>query len=433
MKRRTFLAAAPAAAAASLAAPAIAQGKRELKMALAWPLNFPGFGTSAQTLAKTITAASDGALSVKVHGAGELVPVNQMFDAVSNGSVDMYHAIEYYWESKSKAYNFFASIPFGMTAIEVDTWLTKYGGQELWDELSARYNIKPFAAGSTGMQMGGWYNKEINELSDFEGLKIRITGLAAELLSKFGAKPVTIPGGKVVGALKSGEIHAAEWVGPWNDMMLGLHKAAKYYYHPGFHEPGTQISVGMNLDLWISLTEKQKEIVRMACRSEAMRMLAEFNSRNAVAISELAKAGTAQIREFPESALNTLGEAAGQVVAGSIKGDPLGERILASYLSARYQLLRWTKVAEEAFLVARRLPFTYNKSDTFGQQAPATVEPPASKDQPGAQPWTRPEQQLLRQRGETAMPVREAAQGSEIMGGSVGHGTDRSFARFSSD
>jgi len=389
MKRRTFLTAAPLAATSAVASPAIATGKRELRMALAWPLNYPGYGTSAQVLAKKITEATGGKLTVKPYGANELVPVQDMFDAVADGRVDMYHAIEYYWENKNPAFNFFASVPFGLSPIEMDTWLNKYGGQELWDELSARYNIKPLAAGNTGVQMGGWYNKPIRTVADMRGLKIRVTGLAAEVARSFGAEPVIVPGGRVVEALKSGEIDAAEWVGPWNDMALGLHTAAKYYYHPGFQEPGTQISVGMNLDLWIGLSEGEKELIKMACRTESVRMLAEFNSRNAAAVTKLARTRSSDIVAFPDDVLNEFGKASSAVAMKLAESNEHASAIFENFVSARYQLLRWTKVAEDAFLLARRLPFNYDRSEALGLMR----EQKPGDDGSGAQS----RQQLLRQ------------------------------------
>ncbi len=395
MRRRTFLTAAPFAAASTVASPAIATGKRELKMALAWPLNYPGYGTSAQILAQKITEATGGKLTVKVYGANELVPVQEMFDAVAEGRVDMYHAIEYYWENKNPAFNFFASVPFGLSPIEMDTWLNKYGGQELWDELSARYNIKPLAAGNTGVQMGGWYNKPIRTVADMRGLRIRVTGLAAEVAKSFGAEPVIVPGGRVVEALKSGEIDAAEWVGPWNDVALGLHNAAKYYYHPGFHEPGTQISVGINLDLWIGMSEGEKELIKMACRTEAVRMLAEFNARNAAAITELAKTRASDIVGFPDDVLNEFGKASSEVAMRLAASNEHAKAIFENFVSARYQLLRWTKVAEDAFLLARRLPFNYDRSEALGLQR----EQRPADDGSGEQP----RQELLRQ-GDREIP-----------------------------
>ncbi|HEC91133.1 MAG TPA: ABC transporter substrate-binding protein, partial [Alphaproteobacteria bacterium] len=202
MERRKFIknavvagvaSAASVAAASSFATPAIAQGKRELKMVTTWPKDFPGLGTAAQRLAGRISDMSGGGLTVKVFAAGELVPPFESFDAVSSGAADMYHAAEYYWQSKSKAFNFFTTVPFGLTAAEMNAWLYHGGGQDIWDELSAGFNLKPFATGNTGVQMGGWFNKEIHGPKDLRGLKIRMPGLGGEVMRRLGAAAVNLP------------------------------------------------------------------------------------------------------------------------------------------------------------------------------------------------------------------------------------------------
>ena len=217
------------AAAGGLPAPAIAQGIKELKMVTAWPANSVGLQTSAERLAQSITALSDGRLKVTVYPDGSLVRAFEVFDAVSAGAADMYHATDYYFEAKSVALNFFAAVPFGLTAGELCSWIDFGGGQALWDEVDAPFNIKPLMSTNTGAQMGGWFNKEINHPADFKGLRYRMPGLGAEVLRRMGATVVTTPGGEIVRALKSGAIDASEWVGPWNDMVLGLHKVSKYY------------------------------------------------------------------------------------------------------------------------------------------------------------------------------------------------------------
>ncbi|WP_085902277.1 TRAP transporter substrate-binding protein, partial [Kiloniella majae] len=285
MNRRKFLTGAATgvaagAAAATLSAPAIAQGKRDLKMVTTWPKNFPGLGTGAQRVADRITAASDGKLNVKLYAAGELVPPFESFDAVSNGTADMYHAAEYYWQGKHKAFNFFTAVPFGFTANELDAWVHYGGGQELWDKLSAQYNLKSFMAGNTGVQMGGWYNKEINTLEDFKGLKIRMPGLGGEVLRRIGAAAVTLPGGEIFPSLESGAIDATEWVGPWNDLAFGFYKVTKYYYQPGFHEPGSGLACGMNKDVWESFSPDEQALIQSACAAENNVMLSEYNAKN---------------------------------------------------------------------------------------------------------------------------------------------------------
>ena len=190
MKRRQFLtAAAVAGLAASFPAPALAQGQRQLKMVTTWPKNFPGLGTGAQRLADRIGRMSGGKLTVKLFAAGELVPEFESFDAVSSGAADLYHAAEYYWQGKSKAFNFFAAVPFGMTAAEINAWIYHGGGQKVWDRLSAKFNLKPFLCGNTGVQMGGWFNKEIHGVEDYKGLKIRMPGLGGEVLAASAPPP----------------------------------------------------------------------------------------------------------------------------------------------------------------------------------------------------------------------------------------------------
>src|SRR6516225_8529909 len=220
MDRRSFLtrAGVTTSVAATFPAPAIAQSIRELKIVTSWPKGFPGLGTSAERLGRGIS---------------------EVFDAVSSGVADMYHSAEYYWEKRSPAFNFFAAVPFGFTADEIAAWIHFGGGQALWDELSAGFNIKPLMSTNTGVQMGGWFTKEVKGAESYAGLRYRMPGLGAEVLRRLGAVVVNLPGGEITAALKSNAIDASEWVGPWNDMVLGLHKVSKFYYYPGFHEPGT--------------------------------------------------------------------------------------------------------------------------------------------------------------------------------------------------
>ena len=270
-------AAVAAAAASSFPAPAISQGTRQLKMVTTWPKNFPGLGTGAQRLADRITNGTEGRIEVKLFAAGELVPPFESFDAVSQGTADMYHAAEYYWQGKSKAFNFFATVPFGLTASEVDAWIYHSGGQALWDELGAEFNLKPLMAGNTGVQWGGWFNKEMNSVEDYKGLKMRMPGLGGEVLRRLGAAAVALPGGEIFPALQSGTIDATEWVGPWNDLAFGFYKITKYYYWPGFHEPGTILSFGINKGVWDSLSASDQSLIETAAAAENSYVLAEFN------------------------------------------------------------------------------------------------------------------------------------------------------------
>ncbi len=366
MKRRRFLTgaaqgiAAASVAASSMPAPAIAQGLRRLKMVTTWPRDFPGLGTGAQRLAESVTAMSEGRLEVKVFAAGELVPPFESFDAVSGGAADLYHAIEYYWQDRSRAFNFFAAVPFGLTAGELAAWVYHGGGQELWDRLAAGFNIKPFQVGNTGAQMGGWFNKEITSVEDFKGLKIRMPGLGGEVLSRIGATPVSLPGAKIFPALHSGAIDATEWAGPWNDLALGFYKVAKYYYYPGFHEPGTALSVGFNRKVWESLSADHQAIVSKAMAAENAVSRAEFTAQNAAALNTLRRKHNVDLRRFTDDTLKAIGFAAGAVV-GDIGsgGDALTREVYDSFLKFRKQALSWSHLGEQSFWNARLLPFKY--------------------------------------------------------------------------
>ncbi len=364
MKRRDFLKSAATAgiagsASAALAAPAIAQDIRELKMVTTWPKNFPGIGTGAQRLADNITALSGGKLTVKLYAAGELVPPFESFDAVSSGTADMYHAADYYWQGKSKAFNFFTSVPFGFTANEMDAWINFGGGQQLWDELSGGFNIKPFSAGNTGVQMGGWFNKEINSLDDYKGLKIRMPGLGGEVLRRIGATAVSLPGGEIFPALQSGAIDATEWVGPWNDLAFGFYKITKYYYWPGFHEPGSTLACGVNKTLWDSLAPDEQAIISTACAAENNRMYAEYNAKNGDALDTLRNKHNVELRKVPDEVNMAIGEASGHVVREVGESDDISKRVLESYISFRKRILGYSKLSDQAYANARLLPFKY--------------------------------------------------------------------------
>ncbi len=367
MKRRKFLSTAAvgagaAAAASTLPKPAISQGIKEIRLVTTWPKNFPGLGTGAERFAQRITQGSEGKLQAKVFAAGELVPPFESFDAVSGGTAEIYHGAEYYWQGKSTGFNFFAAVPFGLTATEMDAWIHHGGGQELWDELAADFNLKPFAAGNTGVQMGGWFNKEINSLEDYNGLKIRMPGLGGEVLRQIGAAAVSLPGGEIFPSLQSGAIDATEWVGPWNDLAFGFYKVAQFYYYPGFHEPGTTLSTGVNRQLWESLTGDQQALIASAAAAENNFTLAEFNARNNAALNELVSTHGVQVKRFGDDVMNAIGNAAGQVVADAAAGDPLTQRIYDSFIDFRKNAIAWSRLSDQAFWEARLLPFQYERT-----------------------------------------------------------------------
>ncbi|MPY68999.1 MAG: ABC transporter substrate-binding protein, partial [Alphaproteobacteria bacterium] len=244
---------AAAAAASSFPAPALSQGKMEWRMVTTWPKNFPGLGTGANLLADMITKGTEGRLSVKVFGAGEIVPAFESMDAVGSGTVEMGHGAPYYWKGKVAAAQYLASVPFGMNAQEQNAWFQYGNGQKLADKIYRNMGAKFFPSGNTGTQMGGWFNKEIKSPADYKGLKMRIPGLGGEVVKAAGGNVINLPGGEIPPALASGAIDATEWVGPYNDLAFGLYKSAKYYYYPGWHEPATLLENFINLNAWEKL------------------------------------------------------------------------------------------------------------------------------------------------------------------------------------
>lgn len=336
-------------------APGILSKKRSLKMVTSWPKNFPGTGTGAERLARRIEELSDGQIKIKVYAAGELVGGFESFDAVSQGKADMYHAAEYYWQGKSPAFNFFAAVPMGMTANEMTAWIRFGGGQELWDELSSQFNVKPLLGGNTGTQMGGWFQTDINTLEDFQGLRIRMPGLGGEVMRRVGATPVTKAGGEIFQALSQGNIDATEWIGPWNDLAFGFHTIVKKYYYPGIHEPGTALGFGTNLDLWNSLSAKERNIFENAAMAENDYMYSEFNANNARALDTLINEHGVQLNRFSDEILQKLAIVSAEVVADAAKADDLTKRVFDSFMEARRGSIRWGRISEQAFMHARSL------------------------------------------------------------------------------
>jgi TRAP-type mannitol/chloroaromatic compound transport system substrate-binding protein len=367
MKRRDFvkssaggtLLGAAAAVTSGFPAPALAQGIKQFKMVTTWPKNFPGLGTGAERLAQRVTEMSEGQVEVKVYAAGELVPAFESFDAVSSGNAEMSHSASYYWQGKSPGFNFFTTVPFGLLPMEHASWIAYAGGQELWDELAAPFNIKPFRRASTGPQMGGWFRREVNTLDDFKGLKFRMPGLGGEVLRRLGTALVNLPGGEIFAALQSGAIDGTEWVGPWHDLAFGFYKVAPFYYHPGWHEPGSTGEVMINVAAWESLTPEQQAMMKAAIEAEAWREYAEINAQNAGSLKVLVEDHNVQVRRFNDELLQEIGRVSGEVVAEVGASDPLTQRIYDSYMDFRTHAMAWGEIADQGYYNARSLPFHY--------------------------------------------------------------------------
>jgi TRAP-type mannitol/chloroaromatic compound transport system substrate-binding protein len=358
MRRRDVLTGAGSlavGATSSFPAPAIAQGIRQLKMVTEWPAGSPGLQSSAVRLAQTIGIVTGGRIKIEVFPAGALVRPFETFDAVGAGVADMYHSAEYYWEKKSPAFIFFSTVPFGFTADEQFAWVEHGGGQELWDTLSGQFNIKPLLCLNTGTQMGGWSTREITSPEGFKGLRYRMPGLGAEVLRRMGAIVVNVPGVDIVSALKSGALDASEWVGPWLDMAMGLHKVTGYYYYPGFHEPNGSGTLGINKRVWESFEAGDRRIIEAVAAGEYACSLAEFNANNALWLRKLRDEGSVKILKFDDSLLKALLAISKDVVAEIGAGDELSRRIYASYEQFRASITDWSDIAERAFLNSRRL------------------------------------------------------------------------------
>ncbi|USD36838.1 MULTISPECIES: TRAP transporter substrate-binding protein [Ferrimonas] len=329
------------------------QQLHQWKLVTSWPKNFPGLGMAPERFAERVNQMSNGRLTITVYGAGDLLPAFEVFDAVSQGTAEMGHSAAYYWKGKVPAAQFFSSLPFGMNAQEMNSWLRYGGGMALWHEVYAPFGIKPLAGGNTGVQMGGWFNKEINSLEDFKGLKMRLPGLGGEVLARLGGVPVTLPGRELFTALQTGAIDATEWVGPYNDLAFGLHKAATYYYYPGWHEPGTTLEFIVNQQAYDALPVDLQAIVVSASQAVNQDMLDEYTMRNIDALQALVQDHGVQLRRFPDDVLDALRQASAQVVAEQAASDPQMKKVYDSYRNFYQGVRRYHKISEEAYNQAR--------------------------------------------------------------------------------
>jgi len=322
------------------------------KMVTSWPKNFPGLGVGAENLAKLITSLSGNRINVKVFGANELIPPLEVFDFVSSGGAELGHSGAYYWKGKSPACQFFSSVPFGLTSQEMNAWLYYGGGLELWEKLYKNFNLVPRPAGNTGVQMGGWFNKRIQDVDDLKGLKMRIPGLGGEVLSRLGGVPVTLAGAEIFTALQTGAIDATEWVGPYNDRAFGLHKVAKYYYYPGWHEPGPSIECIVNKNSYDELPKELKSVVDTACKAVNLDMLADYTAKNKIALKYL-KSKDITIERFPDKVMRELKTASEDILRDLSKHDQITEEIYNSYINFKKDIAPWTKISTASYLETR--------------------------------------------------------------------------------
>lgn len=365
MKRRTFVkgsltggAIVAAAGMSTFPAPALSQGIQEWRLTHAYPKNYPIFGTMPNLVADIITKGSGGRIKVKVYGAGEIVPAFEAMNAVGSGTAEMGVGTSYFWKGKVPANQFITGMPFGMTAQEQNAWFQS-GGTELAQKAYDQMGTKFFLAGNTGVQMGGWFNREITSPGSYSGLKMRMPGLGGEVLRSIGATIVNLPGGELLPAMQSGAIDAVEWIGPYSDLAFGFHKVAKYYYYPGWHEPSGILDCFVNMKLWRKLPEDTKALIEAATAAGNAFVLNALTARNPAALKTLVNDHKVKLKRFSDETLVKLAEKSGEVINDIASADPLSRELMDSILKFRKDVSGVTSVGEEAYLLARSLDYKF--------------------------------------------------------------------------
>ncbi|NND32940.1 MAG: TRAP transporter substrate-binding protein [Saprospiraceae bacterium] len=322
--------------------------KYKWNMVTTWPPNFPILGEGCNKFAEWVDQMSGGRLKIRVYGGGELIPALEAFDAVSSGTAQIGHGSAYYWAGKIPAAQFFASVPFGMNAQQVNAWIQSGGGMELWRELYAPFNLIPFLAGNTNAQMGGWFNKEINSLDDIKGLKMRIPGLGGRVIERAGGSAILSAGGEIYTNLERGVIDATEWIGPFHDYKMGFHEIAKYYYSPGWHEAGTALEVFINSGIYQSLPYDLQAILEAACARLNLYMMTELEVKNAEYLAIMREEGV-DIRTFPTEVLDALKALTAEVIQEMTDKDPKSAKVYASFKAFKAMDKDWSNLTERVF------------------------------------------------------------------------------------
>ncbi len=351
MKRRSFLTSAGVGVAAStLAAPAIAQTQPEIhwRLASSFPKSLDTIYGAADTIAARVAAATDGKFQIRPFAAGEIVPGLQVLDAVQNGTVECGHTASYYYVGKDPTFTFDATVPFGLNARQQNAWIYNGGGMPLLREFFDGYGVVNFPAGNTGVQMGGWFRKEIKTVEDLKGLKFRIGGFAGQVLAKLGVVPQQIAGGDIYPSLEKGTIDAAEWIGPYDDEKLGFNKVAKYYYYPGWWEGGLNVSLLVNKQQWEQLPKQYKAVLEAACFEANLTMNAKYDAENPAALKRLVGGG-AQLRPFPREVMEACYKAATELYEETAKSNPKFAKIYEQWKKFRDDEYLWFRVAENSF------------------------------------------------------------------------------------
>jgi TRAP-type mannitol/chloroaromatic compound transport system substrate-binding protein len=354
-KRRTFLKGACLGVAGtalhSMAAPAVwAKGKTiHWRMVTSWPKNLPILQTGAYWFAKRVEFLSEGRLKIDVHAGGELVGALDVFDAVSDGTAQVGNGCAYYWAKRIPVGPWFTTVPFGLKSQDLSTWILQGGGLKLYEETYAPHGVIPMLGGNTGIQMGGWFNREIKSASDFKGLKMRIPGLGGNVLQKLGTEVVLLPVGKILESLKNGTINATEWIGPYHDLQMGLHNVAKYYYAPGWHEPGAVNEITVNKQAFESLTDNLQEIFRAAVAELNTKVITEFEYHNSRAMLQIVKDRKVILRQFPYSVLRELQRLSAEVLVEVSDKDPQIKKVHEAFSKFKNEMTQFSLLRGDEF------------------------------------------------------------------------------------
>ncbi len=319
------------------------------KMVTTWPPNFPILGEGCNKFAQWVKEMSGGRMEITVYGGGELVPALEVFDAVSNGAIELGHGAAYYWAGKIPAAQFFATVPFGMNAPQMNAWLVGGGGTELWQETYADYNLLPFPGGNTGMQMGGWFNEEINSPTDINGLKMRIPGIGGKVFSRAGGTSVLVAGGEIYTNLERGVIDATEWIGPFHDYQMGFYNVAKHYYYPGWHEPGTALELFANKDKFASLPSDLQAILATCTQRLNMWSLSQSEVMNSLYARKLRDEENVDFRKFPDEVLAVFRQYSEEVVNEMIAADTASRKAYTSYKKFQEQFNDYAQYNEKIY------------------------------------------------------------------------------------
>jgi len=355
MKRREFLkkaavGGAVATTAAAVNAPyVIGSPTVTWNMVTTWPPKLPILQDGAERFAQRVKEMSDGRMVINVYAGGELVPPLGVFDAVSSGTAECGSGAAYYWAGKDPAVQWFSSVPFGLNPQGINSWFYSGGGLELWDETYEPFNLIARPQGNTGVQMGGWFNKEINSIDDFNGLKMRIPGLGGKVISKAGGTVVLLAGGEIFTSLERGVIDATEWVGPLHDLRMGFYQAAKYYYYPGWHEPGTCLEVMFNKSKFEALPSDLKQILLAAAMETNLWSLCEFEARNGSALQELIEKHGVKLTRFPQEVLKDLRKLAQETLEEEADKSPQARKVHEAFKAFQRQWGPWSDIADRSY------------------------------------------------------------------------------------